>query len=126
MYHCAAAALLKGITQLTAVPVRETHAGSGRANGGQIQSFNSDRGQSGGTVGVSKGNETEPGAVLSAQPGDAPGPAAAAPRRWHEALTVARPVPSGRTYLPWGMLAAIDLHGCEPSRLEDPGTLRRF
>jgi hypothetical protein len=24
------------------------------------------------------------------------------------------------------MLAAIDLHGCERSRLEDPGTLRRF
>lgn len=31
-----------------------------------------------------------------------------------------------RTYSPWGMLAAIDLHGCERSRLEDPGTLRRF
>ena len=24
------------------------------------------------------------------------------------------------------MLAAIDLHGCERGRLEDPGTLRRF
>ena len=35
-------------------------------------------------------------------------------------------VPGGRTYQPWGMLAAIDLHGCERSRLEDPGTLRRF
>ena len=35
-------------------------------------------------------------------------------------------VPSDRTYSPWGMLAAIDLHGCERSRLEDPGTLRRF
>ena len=75
---------------------------------------------------VSKGNETEPGAVLSAQLGDTPGPAAAAPRRWHEELAVARRVPSGQTYLPWGMLAAIDLHGCERSRLEDPGTLRRF
>ena len=34
--------------------------------------------------------------------------------------------PRGRTYVPWGMLAAIDLHGCERSRLEDPDTLRRF
>ena len=32
----------------------------------------------------------------------------------------------GGTYVPWGMLAAIDLHGCERSRLEDPETLRRF
>ena len=28
--------------------------------------------------------------------------------------------------MPWGMLAAIDLHGCERSQLEDPDTLRRF
>ena len=61
---------------------------------------------------VSKGNET--------------GPVVVAPRRSHEALAVARRVPSDRTYSPWGMLAAIDLHGCEQSRLEDPGTLRRF
>jgi S-adenosylmethionine/arginine decarboxylase-like enzyme len=26
---------------------------------------------------------------------------------------------------PWGMLAAIDLHGCERRRLEDPNTIRR-
>jgi S-adenosylmethionine/arginine decarboxylase-like enzyme len=32
----------------------------------------------------------------------------------------------GRTHVPWGMLAAIDLHGCERSRLQDPDTLRRF
>jgi S-adenosylmethionine/arginine decarboxylase-like enzyme len=32
---------------------------------------------------------------------------------------------SGRP-APWGMLAAIDLHGCEPRRLEDPNTIRRF
>jgi S-adenosylmethionine/arginine decarboxylase-like enzyme len=32
----------------------------------------------------------------------------------------------GRTHVPWGMLAAIDLHGCERSRLEDPDTLRAF
>ena len=61
---------------------------------------------------VSNGNET--------------GPVVVAPRRSHEALAVARHVPSDRTYSPWGMLAAIDLHGCERSRLEDPGTLRRF
>jgi len=66
VYHCAAAALLKGI-----------------------------RGQSGGTVGISTGNEI-------------------------------RRVPGGQTYQPWGMLAAIDLHGCERRRLGDPGTLRRF
>jgi S-adenosylmethionine decarboxylase len=70
MYHCAAADLLKASRLLTSVPVRKNAR---------------ERGQSGGTVGVSQG-----------------------------------------TYLPWGMLAAIDLHGCERSRLEDPGTLRRF
>ena len=32
----------------------------------------------------------------------------------------------GRTHVPWGMLAAIDLHGCDRSRLEDPDTLRGF
>jgi len=53
------------------------------------------QGQSGGTVGISTGNEI-------------------------------RRVPGGQTYRPWGMLAAIDLRGCERSRLEDPGTLRRF
>jgi S-adenosylmethionine/arginine decarboxylase-like enzyme len=63
-------------------------------------------------VAVSKGNEA--------------GPVVVAPRRSHEALAVSRRVPSDRTYSPWGMLAAIDLHGCERSRLEDPGTLRRF
>ena len=43
-----------------------------------------------------------------------------------ETLTITRAAPSGRTYVPWGMLAAIDLHGCDRSRLEDPDTLRRF
>jgi hypothetical protein len=28
--------------------------------------------------------------------------------------------------VPWGMLAVIDLHGCEKSRLEDPDSIRRF
>jgi S-adenosylmethionine/arginine decarboxylase-like enzyme len=27
---------------------------------------------------------------------------------------------------PWGMLAAIDLHGCEPWRLADPDSIREF
>jgi S-adenosylmethionine/arginine decarboxylase-like enzyme len=63
-------------------------------------------------VAVSKGNEA--------------GPVVVAPRRSHEALAVTRPVPSDQPYSPWGMLAAIDLHGCERSLLEDPGTLRRF
>jgi S-adenosylmethionine/arginine decarboxylase-like enzyme len=27
---------------------------------------------------------------------------------------------------PWGMLAAIDLHGCRRAQLEDPETIRRF
>lgn len=35
------------------------------------------------------------------------------------------PVP-GRTYVPWGMLAAIDLHGCELRRLADPERIRAF
>jgi S-adenosylmethionine/arginine decarboxylase-like enzyme len=77
-------------------------------------------------VGISKGNETEPAAVLSAQPRDASGPAAPTLADGMEALAAARRVPSGRTYQPWGMLAAIDLHGCERSRLEDPDTLRRL
>jgi S-adenosylmethionine decarboxylase len=32
----------------------------------------------------------------------------------------------GETYAPWGMLAAIDLHGCAPQRLEDPDSIRMF
>ena len=27
---------------------------------------------------------------------------------------------------PWGVLAAIDLHGCERARLADPDTIKRF
>ena len=29
-------------------------------------------------------------------------------------------------YVPWGMLAAIDLHGCERRRLESPESIRSF
>jgi S-adenosylmethionine/arginine decarboxylase-like enzyme len=36
-----------------------------------------------------------------------------------------RPARSG-PYVPWGMLAAIDLHGCDKSRLADPENIRRF
>ena len=32
---------------------------------------------------------------------------------------------SGRS-LPWGLLAALDLHGCKPTRLADPDAIRRF
>jgi hypothetical protein len=28
--------------------------------------------------------------------------------------------------MPWGVLAAIDLHGCEQARLADADTIRRF
>jgi S-adenosylmethionine/arginine decarboxylase-like enzyme len=30
------------------------------------------------------------------------------------------------SYVPWGLLAVIDLHGCRHDRLIDPGTFRRF
>jgi hypothetical protein len=37
----------------------------------------------------------------------------------------AGPTPApGRPYLPWGMLAAIDLHGCEYARLTDSSLVR--
>jgi S-adenosylmethionine/arginine decarboxylase-like enzyme len=42
------------------------------------------------------------------------------------AATTALPEPGARTYVPWGMLAAIDLHGCDRSRLADPDSIRRF
>jgi S-adenosylmethionine/arginine decarboxylase-like enzyme len=31
-----------------------------------------------------------------------------------------------RSYVPWGMLAAIDLHGCDEDRLADSDNIRRF
>lgn len=37
------------------------------------------------------------------------------------------PAPSTRsTYVPWGMLAAVDLHGCAFAPLADPRTIRAF
>ena len=41
----------------------------------------------------------------------------------HHAL----PLPtSARASAAWGMLAAIDLHGCDPDRVADPDAIRRF
>jgi S-adenosylmethionine decarboxylase len=37
-----------------------------------------------------------------------------------------RAEPVRRRYVPWGQLAAIDLHGCERGRLEDPDRIRDF
>lgn len=38
---------------------------------------------------------------------------------------LAASAPSGR-HAPWGMLAAIDLHGCDCGRLADPDEIRAF
>jgi S-adenosylmethionine/arginine decarboxylase-like enzyme len=38
----------------------------------------------------------------------------------------ARAVPTTAGYVAWGMLAAVDLHDCERSRLADPNCIRRF
>jgi S-adenosylmethionine/arginine decarboxylase-like enzyme len=48
----------------------------------------------------------------------APSPASAA-------VTVA-PATSTPGYAPWGLFAAIDLHGCVRRRLADPGSIRAF
>jgi S-adenosylmethionine/arginine decarboxylase-like enzyme len=40
--------------------------------------------------------------------------------------TIARHHSPARSYAPWGTMAAVDLHGCERARLEDPDTIRRF
>jgi S-adenosylmethionine/arginine decarboxylase-like enzyme len=37
-----------------------------------------------------------------------------------------RSAPVGRRYTPWGLLAAIDLHGCDREALEDPDRIRAF
>ena len=36
------------------------------------------------------------------------------------------PLAPSRSYVPWGQLAALDLHGCDPDRLADPDVIRRF
>ena len=43
-----------------------------------------------------------------------------------QATTTAQPHPGRRTQAPWGMLAVLDVHGCDRSRLADPGSIRRF
>ncbi len=43
-------------------------------------------------------------------------------------LTQSSPLPqtAAPAYVPWGMLAAIDLHDGDRARLADPDTMRRF
>jgi S-adenosylmethionine decarboxylase len=43
-----------------------------------------------------------------------------------QTTTMGRPNRAARTYAPWGMLAAIDLHGSDRARLADPDSIRRF
>ena len=38
----------------------------------------------------------------------------------------ARPRDAEPPYTPWGMLAVIDLHGCDRARVADPDAIRRF
>ena len=38
----------------------------------------------------------------------------------------APPTALAPTYAPWGMLATIDLHGCDTGRLADAESIRRF
>jgi S-adenosylmethionine/arginine decarboxylase-like enzyme len=40
--------------------------------------------------------------------------------------TPSQPVSRTSTQAPWGMSAAINLHGCDQGRLADPDTIRRF
>jgi S-adenosylmethionine/arginine decarboxylase-like enzyme len=43
-------------------------------------------------------------------------------------LTARAPLPviGSHDYVPWGLLAAISLHGCDRERLADPESIRRF
>jgi hypothetical protein len=43
-----------------------------------------------------------------------------------QTTTMAHAERAGRTSAPWGMLAAIDLHGSDRTRLADPDNIRRF
>ncbi len=40
--------------------------------------------------------------------------------------TAAQPHLAHEAGAPWGMLAALNLHGCDRSRLADPDSIRRF
>jgi len=43
-------------------------------------------------------------------------------------MTAISPAPAAvpTTVAPWGMMAVVDLRGCDRSRLRDPNTIRRF
>jgi S-adenosylmethionine/arginine decarboxylase-like enzyme len=41
-------------------------------------------------------------------------------------ISSAAPADSPAAIAPWGMMAVIDLHGCDRTRLADPETIRRF
>ena len=41
-------------------------------------------------------------------------------------LPARRPLAGAGSPVPWGQLAALDLHGCERAPLADPDTIRRF
>ena len=43
-----------------------------------------------------------------------------------DTLLAAAPHDRSANVAPWGMLAAIDLHGCDRERLADPDTIRAF
>jgi S-adenosylmethionine/arginine decarboxylase-like enzyme len=40
--------------------------------------------------------------------------------------TSTAPATADAPLAPWGMLAAVDLHGCDRARLADPDSIRRF
>ena len=40
--------------------------------------------------------------------------------------TPPQPATGARSYAPWGMLATIDLHGCDAGRVADAESIRRF
>lgn len=42
------------------------------------------------------------------------------------AVTVDRPLEPRTSSVPWGTLAAVDLHGCDRAALADPDVIRRF
>jgi S-adenosylmethionine/arginine decarboxylase-like enzyme len=43
-----------------------------------------------------------------------------------EVTTLQGREPADRRHAPWGMLAAVDLHGCDRERLGDSDSIRRF
>ena len=43
-----------------------------------------------------------------------------------ETALAAAPHDRSPALAPWGMMAVIDLHGCDPERLADPETIRTF